>query len=75
MDYVNKMAVAATEASYMAGLDNLSVTLAKRMDDALNNVEKEVAHNMQLEREYLYLQEECAKKSTDLFPTHDIASS
>ncbi|XP_043284199.1 uncharacterized protein [Venturia canescens] len=63
MDYVQKMGVAATEASYMAGLDNLSLTLAQRMDDALNNMNREIKHNAVLELEYTMLQEECIRKS------------
>lgn len=62
MDYAQKMGVAATEASYMVGLDNLSMTLAQRMDDALNNMNREIKRNAVLELEYAMLQEECIRK-------------
>lgn len=55
------MAVAASELSYLSGLDNLSFTLTQRIDDALRIIKEEVNHIMILEQEYCGVQEECIK--------------
>ena len=55
------MAVAASELSYLSGLDNLSFTLTQRIDDALRIIKEEVNHIMILEQEYCGVQKECIK--------------
>lgn len=59
VEYVHKMAVAASELSYLSGMDNLSFTLTKRIDDALKIIKEEVNHIMFLEQEYCDVQKEC----------------
>lgn len=68
MEYVQKMAVAASEISFLSGLDNLSTTLCQRIDDAVNNVQKEVTQNQMLEEEYTTVQEQCIVKSKEEAP-------
>lgn len=62
MSYVHKMAEAATEISYLSGMDNLSTTLCDRIDDALNKMQHEIDKNKMLEDEYSRVQEECVRK-------------
>lgn len=62
MDYVHKMAVAASETTYLAGMDNLSTTLCQRIDDALTNMQKEIDSNKILEDEYCRIQQQCIIK-------------
>ncbi|XP_060818587.1 uncharacterized protein LOC132908537 [Bombus pascuorum] len=64
IEYVHKMAVAASELSYLSGLDNLSFTLTQRIDDALRIIKEEVNHIMILEQEYCGVQKECIKNSS-----------
>ncbi|EZA47657.1 hypothetical protein DMN91_012573 [Ooceraea biroi] len=61
MDYVHKMAEAASMLSYLSGMDNISNTLQQRIDDALNKIKVEIESNAELEREYLRIQEQCIK--------------
>ncbi|KAJ8687029.1 hypothetical protein QAD02_022823 [Eretmocerus hayati] len=61
MEYVHKMAEAASEVSFLAGMDNLSSTLIQRIDDALMKIHGEEANNTQLENEYVRVQEESVK--------------
>ncbi|CAK9832380.1 hypothetical protein ANTRET_LOCUS9213 [Anthophora retusa] len=63
IEYVHKMAVAASEISYLSGLDSLSFTLTQRIDDALKNIREEVNHIAILEQEYCDVQKECIKNS------------
>ncbi|XP_046749665.1 uncharacterized protein LOC124413249 isoform X1 [Diprion similis] len=64
MDYAHKMAVAASETTYLAGMDNLSTTLCQRIDDALINMQREIELNKVLEEEYCQVQQQCIIKST-----------
>ncbi|XP_050573206.1 uncharacterized protein LOC126913938 [Bombus affinis] len=66
IEYVHKMAVAASELSYLSGLDNLSFTLTQRIDDALRIIKEEVNHIMILEQEYCGVQKECIKNSSKI---------
>lgn len=59
VEYVHKMAVAASEISYLSGLDSLSITLTQRIDDALKNIREEVNHIAMLEQEYCDVQKAC----------------
>lgn len=61
MDYVHKMAVAASELSFLSGMESLSSTLCQRIDDALGNVRTEVKSNLELEQMYRHIQEQCIK--------------
>ncbi|XP_014474559.1 PREDICTED: uncharacterized protein LOC106744371 [Dinoponera quadriceps] len=61
MDYVHKMAVAASELSFLSGMDSLSSSLCQRIDDALSNVKTEVENNLKLEQAYRHIQEQCIK--------------
>ena len=61
MDYVHKMAEAASEISFLAGMDNLSISLTQRIDDALGKIQTEKTNNTQLEEEYVRVQEESIK--------------
>lgn len=63
MDYVHKMAVAASELSFLSGMDSLSSSLCQRIDDALGNVRMEIESNMELEKVYRRVQEQCIKES------------
>lgn len=63
VDYVQKMAVAACELSYLSGMENLSATLSKRIDDALQNIREEVNYISTLEQEYCDVQEQCIKNA------------
>ncbi|KOX78217.1 hypothetical protein WN51_09576 [Melipona quadrifasciata] len=63
VEYVHKMAVAASELSYLSGMDNLSFTLTKRIDDALKIIKEEVKYIMLLEQEYCDVQKECIENS------------
>ncbi|OXU31667.1 hypothetical protein TSAR_000708 [Trichomalopsis sarcophagae] len=63
MDYVHKMAEAASEISFLAGMDNLSTSLTQRIDDALVKIQTEKTNNSQLEEEYTRVQEESIKSS------------
>ncbi|KAL7299995.1 hypothetical protein TKK_0007309 [Trichogramma kaykai] len=63
MEYVHKMAEAASEISFLAGMDNLSTTLTQRIDDALGKIEFEKSNNSKLEEEYTKVQEETIKSS------------
>lgn len=65
MDYVHKMAVAASELSFLSGMDSLSSSLCQRIDDALNNVKTEVDSNLELEQAYRHIQEKCIKDSKE----------
>lgn len=62
MDYVHKMAEAASEISFLAGMDNLSSSLTQRIDDAVNKIQTEKTNNNNLEQEYVRVQEESIKK-------------
>lgn len=62
MDYVHKMAEAASEISYLAGMDNLSHSLTQRIDDAVNKIQTEKTNNNELEHEYVRIQEASIKK-------------
>ena len=62
------MAVSASEVSFISGMDNLSTTLCQRIDDAVNNVQKEVAQNQMLEEEYTIVQQQCIVKSKEEIP-------
>lgn len=59
------MAVATTEVTFLTGMDNLSVTLCQRIDDAVNNIQKEIAQNKILEEEYTVIQQKCILKDKD----------
>ncbi|KAL6267494.1 hypothetical protein P5V15_000568 [Pogonomyrmex californicus] len=61
MDYVHKMAVTSAELSYMCGMDSLTSTLQQRIEDALNRVKMEIDSNLELERTYWHIQEQCIK--------------
>ncbi|CAL7943156.1 unnamed protein product [Xylocopa violacea] len=63
VEYVHKMAVAASEISYLSGLDSLSFTLTQRIDDALKNIKEEVKNIAVLEQEYCDVQRECIENS------------
>lgn len=63
MDQVHKMALTASEVCYLAGMDNLSMTLCQRIDDALRNVQKEMDQVQKLENDYRYVQQQCILKS------------
>ncbi|XP_017883797.1 uncharacterized protein LOC108627203 isoform X2 [Ceratina calcarata] len=63
VEYVHKMAVAASEISYLSGLDNLSISLTQRIDDALQNIKEEVNHIAILEQEYCDVQRACIENS------------
>lgn len=65
VEYVQKMAVATTEVTFLTGMDNLSVTLCQRIDDAVNNIQKEIAQNKILEEEYTVIQQKCILKDKD----------
>lgn len=65
MDYVHKMAVAASELSFLSGMDSLSNSLCQRIDDALNNVKIEVESNLELEQAYRHIQQQCIKNSKE----------
>ncbi|XP_076685929.1 uncharacterized protein LOC143377959 [Andrena cerasifolii] len=64
VDYVHKMAEAASEMSYLSGMDNLSISLSQRIDDALRNIKEEVALVTVLEQEYCDVQEQCIRHSS-----------
>lgn len=55
------MAVAASEISYLSGMDDLSLSLSQRIDDALRNIKAEVARVTILEQEYRDVQEQCIR--------------
>lgn len=63
VDYVHKMATAATEISYLSGMDNLSFTLSQRIDDALRNIKEEFNSLASLEQEYCEIQEKCIRNT------------
>ncbi|XP_015601708.1 uncharacterized protein LOC107270840 [Cephus cinctus] len=63
MDYVHKMAVAASEISYLSDMENLSTTLCQRIDDALSKMQKEITNNQILEDEYRLIQQKSIMKS------------
>lgn len=65
VEYVQKMAVATTEVSFLTGMDNLSTTLCQRIDDAVNNIQKEISQNQILEEEYTIIQQKCILKDKD----------
>lgn len=65
MDYVHKMAVAASELSYLSGMDTLSNMLCERIENALNNVKIEIGKNLEAEKAYRYIQEQCIKDSKE----------
>ncbi|XP_051164821.1 uncharacterized protein LOC127283777 [Leptopilina boulardi] len=65
VEYVQKMAVATTEVSFLSGMDNLSATLCQRIDDAVNNIQKEIEQNQILEDEYTVIQQKCILKTKD----------
>lgn len=58
---MHKMAEAASEMSYLSGMDNLSLSLSQRIDDALRNIKEEVARVTILEQEYCDVQEQCIR--------------
>lgn len=62
MEYVHKMAEAASEISFLAGMDNLSSSLTQRIDDAINKIQTEKTNNNDLELEYIRIQEASIKK-------------
>lgn len=62
MDYVRKMAEAASEMTFLAGMDNLSTSLTIRIDDAVNRIQKEKMDTEQLEEEYILIQEKSIAK-------------
>lgn len=74
MDYVHKMAEAASEISFLAGLDNLSTSMTSRIDDALLRIQTEKSNNIQLEEEYVRVQEQSIKKSKFIILNHKIKS-
>lgn len=63
MDYVNKMATAASEMSYLSGMENLAITLNQRIDDALSQLNGQMNKNNALETEYYHIQKEQIEKS------------
>ncbi|XP_015127286.1 uncharacterized protein LOC107048574 [Diachasma alloeum] len=62
MEYVQKMAEAVTNVSFLAGMDNLSISLSERMEDAQKQKEREVRDNQKLETEYYKIQEQCVRQ-------------
>lgn len=62
MDYVQRMAEAATIVSHSAGMDNLAMTLCERMDDAIKHKDREILTNKKLEQEYFNIEERCVKE-------------
>ncbi|XP_046488116.1 uncharacterized protein [Neodiprion pinetum] len=75
MDYVHKMAVAASETTYLAGMDNLSTTLCQRIDDALINMQKEIDLNKVLEEEYCRVQQQCIIKCRERSTKEDVSQN
>lgn len=71
VEYVHKMAVAASEISYLSGLDNLSISLTQRIDDALKNIKEEVNHIAILEQEYRDVQRACIENSNNTEASED----
>ncbi|XP_011310915.1 uncharacterized protein [Fopius arisanus] len=63
MEYVQKMAEAVTNVSFLAGMDNLSISLSERMEDAQKQKEREVKDNEKLEKEYYKIQEQCVRQN------------
>lgn len=59
------MAVAASEISYLSGMDNLSFSLTQRIDDALRIIKEEVGHITLLEQEYNNVQAKCIQNCKD----------
>ncbi|XP_046431523.1 uncharacterized protein LOC124185132 isoform X3 [Neodiprion fabricii] len=66
------MAVAASETTYLAGMDNLSTTLCQRIDDALINMQKEIDLNKVLEEEYCRVQQQCIIKCRERSTKEDV---
>ncbi|XP_063976191.1 uncharacterized protein LOC135162037 [Diachasmimorpha longicaudata] len=62
MEYVQEMAKAVTNVSFLAGMDNLSISLSERMEDAQKQKEREVCDNKKLETEYYKIQEQCVRQ-------------
>ncbi|XP_014212210.1 uncharacterized protein LOC106642086 [Copidosoma floridanum] len=71
MEYVHKMSEAASEISFLAGMDNLSTSLTQRIDDALRKVQIEKQSNSELEHEYVRIQEEAIKNANKKNDTED----
>lgn len=63
MESVQRMAESVTTLAYLSSLDNLSLTLCERMDDALRQKDNQVRENKKLEKEYIGLQEKVVKQS------------
>lgn len=62
MEFVQKMAESVTNVSFLAGLDNLSISLSERMQDAQKHKDKQISDNQKLETEYLKMQQQCVRQ-------------
>ena len=65
MDYVRKMAEAASQVSFLSGLDNLAYSLSQRIDDAVKNIQREIQENESLEKEHRLVEKEFIIKSKE----------
>ncbi|XP_076173345.1 uncharacterized protein LOC143149656 [Ptiloglossa arizonensis] len=63
IQYVQNLAVAASDLSYLSGMDNLSFTLSQQLDDILKRIKTEVDCIATLEEEYCSVQAQCIKNS------------
>ncbi|XP_043257104.1 uncharacterized protein LOC122399992 isoform X2 [Colletes gigas] len=61
---LNNLAVAASDLSYLSGMDNLSFSLSQQLDDVLKRIKTEVDHIEMLEGEYCDIQEQCIRNSS-----------
>ncbi|XP_043257081.1 uncharacterized protein LOC122399992 isoform X1 [Colletes gigas] len=64
IQYVQNLAVAASDLSYLSGMDNLSFSLSQQLDDVLKRIKTEVDHIEMLEGEYCDIQEQCIRNSS-----------
>ncbi|XP_031825906.1 uncharacterized protein LOC116424098 isoform X2 [Nomia melanderi] len=65
VQYVQKMAVAASDLSYLSGMDNLCFSLTKQIDDVFKSMQQESEFIATLEQEYCDIQEQCIRNSTN----------
>ncbi|XP_076639801.1 uncharacterized protein LOC143351780 isoform X2 [Colletes latitarsis] len=61
---LNNLAVAASDLSYLSGMDNLSFSLSQQLDDVLKRIKTEVDNIEMLEGEYCDIQEQCIRNSS-----------
>ncbi|XP_033331585.1 uncharacterized protein LOC117223425 [Megalopta genalis] len=64
IQYVQRLAVAASDLSYLSGMDNLYFSLSGQIENIAKSVQQEIDHIAILEEEYNFIQEKCIRNES-----------